>query len=458
MAEKSETLVTKEDKVNDAKELFGRGSRNYCMRQYSEAADDLSSCCALYSEMHGSLADECGLPYLLYAKSLIAIGKDENNLIVPGEDEEEDDDDDEEGAEEEEGPEDAEGATDKAEGSDEAEDGEDQKEGKDDEEDKMDAEETPVQKEDSASATEEKKTSDEKKAEEKDDTEKAGTSEAKADKAAEPQPGPSTSNGSAGAPVEVTEDSAGNLQVAWEILELAVKIFEKQGEKGYENLTECYSELAGISFENSHFQEAINDYQKALAIHGKTDKIDLRLMAEINYKVGLCYLMLNNFDASIDSFRAAVVELEKVTEAEKAKEQTDETKETIKELVETKNDILEKILDVEEAKKTSLEEVKRELSKIIASGAGPSASTTNGAGPSSSSSSSSATVATNGSKSSTAPTATPTACASSGSSTAAKPANDISHLIKRKKPDSASSEESPAKKTATEQDNAERVS
>ncbi|XP_052865172.1 protein NASP homolog [Anopheles cruzii] len=448
MAEKSEILVTKEDKVNDAKELFGRGSRNYCMRQYSEAADDLSSCCALYSEMHGSLGDECGLPYLLYARSLIALGKDENNLIVPGEDEEDDDDDDEEGAEEEEGPEDAEGATEKAEGSDGAEDGEDQKEGKEDEDGKMEAEETPAEKEVSTSVTEEKKSSEEKKAEEKEYTKKADTAEA--DKAAEPQPGSSTSNGSAGAAAEATEDSAGNLQVAWEILELAVKIFEKQGEKGYENLTECYSELAGISFENSHFQEAINDYQKALAIHGKTDKIDLRLMAETNYKVGLCYLMLNNFDASIDSFRAAVVELEKVTEAEKAKEQTDETKETIKELVETKNDILDKILDVEEAKKTSLEEVKRELSKIIASGAAPSSSATNGAGPSSSSSSS--VVAANGSKSSTAPTATATAGASSASSTTAKPANDISHLIKRKKPDSASSEESPAKKTATEQD------
>lgn len=252
------------------------------------------------------------------------------------------------------------------------------------------------------------------------------------------QPGPSTST-NGGEQAEATEDDeeekgGGNLEVAWEILELAVKIFEAQGEKGYDNLSECYSELAGISFENTHFSEAINDYKKSLAVYKKTGKSDSRLVAEIFYKIGLCHVMLNEFDDSVKSFREACGELDKVIEQEKAKEQNDETKATIKDLEETKQEIADKIADVEEAKKTSIEEVKRELSKLM-NGGGSANGFDAGAGPSSSSA-----AATNGS--------------SSSSSKSAEKPTDISHLIKRKKPDTTTTEVegSPAKKTAVEAD------
>ncbi|XP_053679734.1 protein NASP homolog [Anopheles nili] len=425
MAEKSETLVTKEEKINEAKELFGRGSRNYCMKQYADAADDLSACCSIYSELYGPNAVECGLPYLMYAKSLIAIGKDENNLIVPGDDEEEaddDDDDDEENGEEE-------GAD-----GDEKEEHEE----KQDEDEEMDTKESSTDAKDSTVA--EKENGIEEKKEESDPSKvevateaAAGSSSSDAKAVAtngEPTPGPSTSNGD----TSVQEETPDNLQVAWEILELAVHIFQEQGEKGYENLPECYVELAGISFENSFFKDAINDYGKALEIYKKTNQSDQRLLAEVNYKVGLCHMMEREFEESIISFKGAITELDKVVETEKAKEQTDDTKEIIEDIEQLKKEILDKITDVEEAMKTPIEDVKRELSKIIVSGGGESSSKDLNNGASSSSSG-----ATNGS-------------AAKSSSAATKPANDISHLIKRKKPDSATTEVegSPAKKTASE--------
>lgn len=388
----------------EAKELFGRGSRNFCMKQYSDAADDLSACCAIYSELYGPTADECGLPYLMYAKSLTALGKDENNLIVPGDDEGEADD-----------------------GEGESEEGEEESEGAGEAEAEADEK-----------ASENKPESSEKKSDENGDAKKdeaeaeaGGSSSKPLDD--DPQPGPSTSNGTEqaeGTEEEEEEKGGGNLEVAWEILELAVKIFEAQGEKSYDNLSECYSELAGISFENTHFSEAINDYKKSLAVFEKTGKTDNRLVAEIFYKVGLCHVMLNEFDDSVKSFREACGELDKVIEQEKAKEQNDETKAAIKDLEETKQEIADKITDVEEAKKTSIEEVKRELSKLM--NGGESANGFDGAGPSSS-------TTTNGS--------------SSSSKSAEKP-TDISHLIKRKKPDTTTTEVegSPAKKTAVEAD------
>lgn len=89
MAEKPEELETPEEKLVRAKELFGRGSRNYYVKAYSEAADDLSQACAIFASVHGPVADECGFPYLLYAKSMISLGQDENKVLdVPDEEEE----------------------------------------------------------------------------------------------------------------------------------------------------------------------------------------------------------------------------------------------------------------------------------------------------------------------------------------------------------------------------------
>ncbi|XP_050069928.1 protein NASP homolog [Anopheles maculipalpis] len=432
MAEKSETLVTKDERINEAKELFGRGSRNYCMKQYADAADDLSECCSIYSELYGPSAEQLGLPYLMYAKSLIALGKDENNLIVAEEaedDGEEDDDDDEEEEE--------------AAAADENEGGENGDGEKKKEQPETEVKENVDEPMDTKEKSDEDATAAEKDNESKDKAGKAesaeaapGSSEPKEENG-EPQPGPSTSNGTGNT---AQEEAAENLQVAWEILELAVNIFQQQGEKGLENLPECYMELAGISFENSFFKEATNDYVKALEIYKKTEQLDRRLLAEVNYKVGLCYMMEREFEESIKSFKGAVAELEKVVEQEKAKEQTDDIKETILDLEDMKMEILEKITDVEDAMKTPIEDVKRELSKIIVSGGESNGKDlNNGAGPSSSSAAGSSSNGT----------------ASKSSGVAAKPANDISHLIKRKKPDTASPEVegSPAKKTASESEN-----
>lgn len=91
MAEKPEDQINNQDKIARAKELFAIGTRNYYVRSYSEAADDLGEASKLYGEVYGIDGDELGEVYLLYAKSLIAIGQEENKLIdVPEEDEEED--------------------------------------------------------------------------------------------------------------------------------------------------------------------------------------------------------------------------------------------------------------------------------------------------------------------------------------------------------------------------------
>lgn len=89
MAEKPEELETTEDKIQRGKELYCRGSRNYYVQAYQEAVDDLSEACAILSEHCGATADDCAMPYLIYAKTLVALSKDTNKVLeVPDEEDE----------------------------------------------------------------------------------------------------------------------------------------------------------------------------------------------------------------------------------------------------------------------------------------------------------------------------------------------------------------------------------
>lgn len=366
-----EVILTIEEKKAHGKELFGRGSRNYCVKLYAEAADDLSEVCEIYGEVYGQKSDELGMPYLLYAKSLIAVAQDETKVMnnVPEENEGEDDDDEE-----------------------------------DEEED----------------AEEPEKVEEEVKKPETNGIEKTNGHSDEAGPSGEQKPDDMAETDSKGA-ADDEDDAAATLQVAWEVLELAAIIFAKQGEAGYTNLADTYLELASISFENSNFELAVKDYEKSIEIYNELPALKRRILAEIHFKIGLSHLMLNSYELSLVSFKKAVDLLNDEIDEESSKEvQTDEIKNKIADMEDIKDGIMGKIIEVEECKEISIEEVKQELAKVLAT---PEKSNPNDeAGPSGSS----------GSSSSSAPKAT-----------------DISHLIKRKRPDTIVEQEaSPAKRSA----------
>lgn len=228
MADKSEDNQSIDDKIALAKELYGTGSRSYLVKSYSDAVEDLSKACEMFEVVHGHLADELGMPFLMYAKSLISVAQQGENKIVDVPD----DDDEQKNEEEGEG------------NADNDEDADDDDEEDEDEE----TQETDKQKE-TENGTGGKSI-----------TNGNGTN---GTTASDPQPGTSS--------VAVADDNqddedadsdtpAANLQLAWEVLELAVKIFIRQGEPALSNLAEAYFELAEISFENSHFDTAVMDY------------------------------------------------------------------------------------------------------------------------------------------------------------------------------------------------------
>lgn len=65
MAEKSPELVTREEKIAQAKELYARGYRNYVVGDFNEAAEDLSRSCELYAELYGDESEEVSCVYFV---------------------------------------------------------------------------------------------------------------------------------------------------------------------------------------------------------------------------------------------------------------------------------------------------------------------------------------------------------------------------------------------------------
>lgn len=82
---------------------------------------------------------------------------------------------------------------------------------------------------------------------------------------------------------------------------------------------------------------------------------NLRLICEIEFRVGLIYMMLNAFDDSIAAFNRACDILDAEIDSQKSKnENVDRTAAVVNELEELKVEILNKKLEVKEAKQQIL--------------------------------------------------------------------------------------------------------
>lgn len=82
----------------------------------------------------------------------------------------------------------------------------------------------------------------------------------------------------------------------------------------------------------------------------KAKPVKERCLAEIKYKTGLCHYTAMSYDTSIADFRQSADYMQQAIEVQKAREQTPEIKQTIEDLTTMREDILNKIGEVEETK------------------------------------------------------------------------------------------------------------
>ncbi|XP_006611017.1 nuclear autoantigenic sperm protein [Apis dorsata] len=430
----------------DPATAISHGKRHLLVRDYTMAVTALAQACQLLAEKHGDTADELGEPYLLYGRALLGLAREEAGVLgggVPGTEEtEEDDEEDEEEAEDEKlsnidekEDEESEDHTDNGTVSDEKEktaiedkaedskaDQESKKPETEQKEEKIESnnEKQEVEKsevEESVDKTEDNKIS--KQAIEKPEKEDEEKPAAGSSKDISHANGPSCSsdhNGDVkkngendGEDIgnEDEEDEVNNLQVAWEVLELAKLVLLKRGQTGWKLLADAYRLLGEVAMEGGNFQGALNDLHRCLELLQQIEPQEPRAIAEIHYQLALAHSLGNEFDASIEEFNKATELLEtRIKELEEIKEppKTDDSFYTvegeIQELKELLPEIQEKISDMKDFKQEACKLVIEGIKSKVAGGC------SNGAGP-------------------------------SGNNDSApkiqKPASDISHLVRKKR-------------------------
>nr|XP_015211164.1 PREDICTED: nuclear autoantigenic sperm protein isoform X3 [Lepisosteus oculatus] len=472
------------DVMEEAKKLIGTGNRHLVMGDVVSAVNAFQEACAMLGKKYGDTADECAEAFFLCGKSLIELARMENTVLgnalegVPEEEVEEGEKADDSKVEsvdnvdektrdelreqvydamaekedaktenEESKNKPADGEKTEGEAATVSKEGQTESPAKEAEEVKT---KSPEKGEEETTATPKKPGEEEpeKKAEEK-------TSEAQDGKAVEESAGgkkeePSEveeaeeemEEGEGGEEEEDDDDNdgegtaedkdseeeeVGNLQLAWEMLEVAKVIYKRKDNKDDQLMAaQAHLKLGEVSVESGNYVQALEDFQECLSIQLKHLLPHSRLLAETHYQLGLAYGYTNQYDLSIQHFTSSVQVIESrlamlqeaIDKAEGAGSPTDQQKE-MEELKQLLPDIREKIEDAKESQKTA--SVASEAIQQTLSG----------------SSSSSGFVGENGGPSASIIPVKPADGASSS-----KSVTDISHLVRKKrKPE----EESPLK-------------
>lgn len=337
--------VAVESEIKDPKELVKLATKAEHIHDYNAAATAYSKAIEIIVAEHGDKHDSLGEIYLAYGKTLLEISRDESEPLgdaVQREYSSESDGEEANGAQ-----------------------------------DKVEEEKLPAENDEKIA----EKTSEENKEEVKGE-----------DGDGEP------TNGS-------NNDEPTDLQLAWEVLEIAKLIFEQRDAAGRRSLSETLIVLGEVSLESENFESAVTDMKAGLEIQKQICKPNDRTLAETYYKLGTALSTNNQIEEAIQSYTTSLEVLNK--RLAKLKLDEEKQKDEIKDIEELIPDILEKISDMKNFK----EEATMKLVAAMAS----------------------KTVAET------------TSSFEAGSSD--KKVSNISHLVKRKrKDDDVKEEENPSKK------------
>uniref|UniRef100_A0A665VKP9 Histone-binding protein N1/N2-like n=1 Tax=Echeneis naucrates TaxID=173247 RepID=A0A665VKP9_ECHNA len=349
--------------MEEANKLIGEGKKHLVMGKVVEAVGALQEACGL-AKKYGDTADECGEAFFWCGKALLDLARMENSVLgnalegVPEEDEAKPDDSNVESTENidektrdelrvqvydamaEKKNEEAE----KVEGkqSDEAEKNADVEKAEAGDE----QQETAKEKEDEGKNGE----AESKSAESEDNQEKEAEKETKEEESADKMEEDSDDE----------EEEVGNLQLAWEMLEVAKVIYKRKETKDDQLMAaQTYLKLGEVSSESGNYTQALEDFQECLKLQVKHLDSDSRLLAETHYQLGLTYSLNLQYSQAIEELNSSIAviktRLDKLQElldnAEGPEALPDERKE-MEELKALLPEIQEKVEDATEGLKT----------------------------------------------------------------------------------------------------------
>lgn len=341
--------VSVDPQNSNAEELVNLGIKAYILRDYNAAVTALSRAIELMVQQHGEKGDPLGRVYLYYGKALLEVSREEAEPLGDAvarelhSDSEEDEPNSSKNVTESD-------STAKAEIS-ESEKVEEKPNEKQNmngaEEAKPDSAES-----DNKKSTEENENQSSTNENDKTKTEESvATTEAQTSSTiAEPSNSgdASTKEPEDGEATDKVDEEPSDLQLAWEILELAKLIFEQRADVGKKELADTLVTLGEVSMESENFESAIADIKQGLEIQKQILNADSRNLAETYYKLAVALSNNNQFDEAIENFNTSLDVLKKRIENLKVNEEQE--KDEIKDIEALIPEIEEKIADIKSYK------------------------------------------------------------------------------------------------------------
>ena len=398
---------TPEQIKEEAAALIATGKRDLLLNNIPEAVSSLAQACELLSKQFGETAKECAEVYFYYGKALLDLSRMESGVLgnaldgVPEEESESNTSQFEDPAKlsDKEKDEVTDNVTEALEENfkdlEEKKKSADTKKEGTEEEKKAEASKDESSKDDQVKAkdTDEKSSKDETKQETEGD--KSKTTEGEEDEAMEEDE--ESEDGGEESSDEKKEDGTeekkdeeeepSNLQLAWEMLELAKVVYSKQLETGEgdklkteEKLCSTICALGEVSIENENYKQAVEDFQDCLKKQCCNLPSDARFVfvlnslstcnaslfrciAETNYQLGVAQGYHAQFDEAVESLQKAI-SIIKERIKNKEKDESEEAKKEVKELEALIPEIEEKINDTKDMKK----EAENKKSEGVSSG------------------------------------------------------------------------------------------
>ncbi|KAM3838935.1 nuclear autoantigenic sperm protein [Vipera latastei] len=158
---------------------------------------------------------------------------------------------------------------------------------------------------------------------------------------------------------ESEEDEVGNLELAWDMLELAKVIYKRQDTKEAQlHAAQAHLKLGEVSIESENYMQAIEEFHSCLTLQQKYLEAYDRLLAETHYHLGLAYHYNNQYEEAVLQFSKSMEVIDKrlVMLAERLKAKGEGPAEDEKEIEELKGllpEIKEKIEDSKESQNSA---------------------------------------------------------------------------------------------------------
>ncbi|XP_071011831.1 histone-binding protein N1/N2-like isoform X4 [Oncorhynchus clarkii lewisi] len=232
-----------------------------------------------------------------------------------------------------------------------------------------------------------------------------------------------------------SEEEVGNLQLAWEMLEVAKVIYKrKENEADQLMAAQAYLKLGEVGAESGNYPAAVEDFQDCLALQLKHLPPHSRLLAETHYQLGMTYCYTGQYSQAIQHYSSSV----KVIEGrlamlqgvlDKGENGAEEGKTELEELKLLLPDIAEKVEDAKESQRTAGSAsvaIQQTLAGASTSSAFPASAEKSG------------------------PSAFETAVTSAAGGGSSNSALDISHLVRKKRKMESPIKDTDAKKNKQE--------